>query len=201
MSQFTLIWDSSPLAGNANAVSQSALYRYRLVGGVFISAGFTPSNPLATNATTADSPILDENKVIQFKVQSVCTAGGPSDNSNGLIEVIEFASIIPTITHTVSTSNLSIDVTGTDITKARFTLRKASDNAIVGSPTTVYTSGTSISSSQSGLTYSTNYYWDIELYATVASIDTISQVFTPYPFTTDTPAVCNPVTAMNVSSQ
>jgi len=200
MAQFTLIWNSDSLATNANATSQNALYRYRLVGGSYISAGFTPSNPLGISATTSDSPVLDTNKVIQFKVQAICTANGPTDNDNGVVEVIEFAAIVPTITKDTDSSDIVLNVTGFDITKAKFTLRKASDNSIVGTPTIVNKSGSSISFSQSSLSYSTNYYWQVELYATVNSIDTVSEVFSPYPFTTDAPAVCDPVTAMTITS-
>lgn len=200
MSQFTLIWDSSKLASNANATEQNALYRYRLVGGSYISTGFTPANPLAINAVTSDSPVLDNNKVIQFKISTTCTSNGPTDNDDGIKEVIEFESITPTITKDESSSDIVEDVTGLDMTKARFSLKKSSDNTTVGTPTIVNRVGNSISFSQSGLVYNTNYYWQVELYATVNTVDTISEVFSPYPFTTDAPAVCNPTTSVAVTS-
>lgn len=207
MSQFTLNWNAGDLVGNTNCISQSALYRYRLVGGSFISTGFSPANPLATTAITVDSPTLNENQVIQFEIQVGCTLSGPSYNDNGIQEVIEFAEIVPTITETDNSSTITIDATNTDITKAKFTLRKSSDNSIVGTPTVITKSGSSISYTQSSLNYSTNYYWQVETYATVNSIEVVSSdpvyvgsPFSPYPFTTSAPAVCNPTTSLTVSS-
>lgn len=206
MSQFTLIWNNSALLVSSNALTQTAEYRYRLVGGAYISTGFSPTNPLAKAATTTDSPTLDDNKVIQFKIQTDCTTGGPSDNDNGLQEVINFIEIIPTITKTDTTANITIDATGTDITKARLTLRKASDNSIVDQ-IIVNKVSNNIIRPITGLSYSTNYYWQVEFYANVNSIEVLSSapsyngvVFSPYPFTTNAPAVCDPVTSVTVTS-
>lgn len=202
MSQFTLIWT---VVTNVNTIGQRASYRYRLTGGAFDSAGFTPNNDLSPSTTTVDSPVLGENKVIQFKISTLCTSGGPTDNDNGLQEVIEFAEIVPTIGKTENSSNISINISGTDITKARFTLRKSSDNTSVGTANVVNKSGNTISDSRIGLTSSTNYYWQIELYATVkttevksSDIDYVGVPFSPYPFTTDAPSICPTVT--NITS-
>lgn len=206
MSQFTLIWNNIALLSSPNALTQAAEYRYRLVGGAYIATGFSPDNPLANSVSTTDSPTLDDNKVVQFKIQTLCTAGGPTDNDNGVQEGINFIEIIPTITKTTTTANISINATGTDITKARFTLRKSSDNSIVDQ-TIVNNISNTLVRPVTGLTYSTNYYWEVEFYANVNSVEVISSssiyngtAFSPYPFTTNAPAVCDPVTSVIVSS-
>ena len=207
MSQFTLKWINDDIVGNTNSTNQNALYRYRLVGGNFISAGFNPANPLANNINQTDSPILDNNKVIQFQIEVDCTLSGPSYNDDGIKEDIEFAEIIPTITKTENSSSITVDVTNTDITKAKFTLRKAADNSIVGNPTIVNKVGSTISYSQSSLDFNTNYFWQIEFYAIINNIEVYSSSpnykgtsFSPYPFKTDVPSICDPVTSLTVSS-
>lgn len=205
--QFKLDWLNSKVAASSNSISQRALYRYKAIGGAFISTGFTPANDLATSANTVDSPVLDDNKIVQFEVETICTLNGPALNDNGIQEAIGFACLIPTIAKTDTTSDISIDVTGLDITKARFTLRKSSDNSLVGSSITATPIANSISGSATGLTPSTNYYWQIELYSTVNTIEVISSDVeylgapcSPYPVVTDAPAVCPPVTAATISS-
>jgi hypothetical protein len=205
--QFTLSWSNTALEASSNSLNQRALYRYRTVGGAFISTGFTPANDMATSVNSATSPSLDDNKVVQFEVETICTINGPAINDNGIQEVIGFACITPTITETDTTSGVSINVTGLDIIQARFTLRKSTDNTIVGSPIVASVSGTTISTSVTGLTASTNYYWQVELYAIVNGVTVISSSSdylgapcSPYTFTTSAPAVCAPVTAAAVSS-
>ncbi len=206
MSQFTLDWDNTALLATGNTIGQRAVYRYKSVGGAFISTGFTPDNDLADSVDSVDSPVLDDNKVIEFKIQTLCEVSGPTDNDNGIQEVIDFAEIIPEIGKDDSSSEIEINVTNLDITKARFTLRKASDNSLVTS-TVVNKSVNTIALTKTGLTFLTNYYWQIELYAIVNTIEVISSYleyigtpFSPYPFTTDAPPVCDPVTAMDVTS-
>ena len=104
-----------------------------------------------------------------------------------------------------SSNNASINLTNTDITKVKFTLKKTADNTTVNS-TIVVGSGT-VSSTFNGLTASTNYYFTIEFYATVNNIEVLSSnagyigtVFSPYPFTTATPNVCIPLTSITVTS-
>lgn len=205
--QFTLIWDNSAVLASSNATGQRALYRYKTVGGAFISIGFTPTNDLAKSVSTVDSPVLDDNKVIQFETASLCTSGGPTPNDNGIQEVIEFAAITPVITKDDVSSTITLITTGLDITKAKFTLRKSSDNTIVGTPVVVNVVSSSAATISTGLVYSTNYYWQVELYAIVNSVEVISSnfsyigsAFSPYPFTTNAPAVCNPVTSVTVTS-
>lgn len=207
MAQFTLQWDNTDVLANSNAIAQRALYRQRSIGDPFISAGFFPANDLAKSVNAALSPVLLNNIVYQFKVQSICTQNGPTDNDNGFQEGINFACITPVITKTETTSNITLNVAGLDITKARFTLRKASDNSIAFG---VFTSNNvldSISGDAIGLTSATNYYWQIELFANVNNVEVVSshsdylgQACSPYPFTTNAPVVCDPVISATVDS-
>lgn len=207
MAQFTLTWDNTAVLANPNATAQRALYRLKAVGGAFISAGFTPANDLAKTAITSTTPALGSNIVIETKVQSICTLNGPTDNDNGIQEVIDFSCIVPTLTKTSTTADASLDVTGTDIIKATFTLRKSSDNSIVSGPTVISRSVNTIATGATGLTGSTNYYWQVELHATVqgvevksSSVNYLGTVCGPYAVTTDAPPVCNPITSIDVSS-
>jgi hypothetical protein len=200
MGQFTLTWDNTDIVSDLNSTGQRAAYRYKTLGGAFVTTGFTPSNDLAKSVTTADSPILDDNKVIEFKVQNLCTQNGPTDNDNGIQEVLQFNCLVPTITKTTTTSGISLNVTGLDITKAKFTLRKAVDNTLVGVPVVIDRISNTISVTATPIDSSTNYYWQVNLYATLNNVEVISDLCSPYPFTTDTIPVCNPVTAMTVAS-
>jgi len=205
--QFTLDWSSTNVQANPNATAQRAAYRYKAVGGSFITTGFTPANDLAKTAITADSPSLDDNKVIEFEILTICTVSGPTTNDNGIQEAINFACITPALTNAETQSQIVITLTGLDITKARLTLKKASDNSIVLAPTIVNKVSNAVTYTKTGLVGSTNYYWEIELYATVQGVEVKSSdagylgiSCSPYAFTTSAPSVCAPVTAMDITS-
>lgn len=206
--QFTLYWNNSKILNNANVIAQRALYRLRSVGGNFLTSGFTPANDIAKNITSADSPYIADNIVAQFKIQSICTINGPRDNDNGIKEAINFACISPTIIKTHNQATATINITGLDITKARFTLKKTSDNSVVQSGILgTVTSNTSISYTKVGLIANTSYYWEIELYAVIDNIEVISSnedylgdSCGNYSFTTDSAPTCVPITAITVAS-
>ena len=208
MAQFTLTWNNAAILSNPNSIGQRALYRVKSVGGSFLSTGFTPANDLLTSVTSVLSPTLDENSVHEFKIQGLCTVNGPTDNDNGIKEIISFTCIVPTLVNSITTASASINVANTDISKARFTLRKSSDNSILFGPVIIARVGDSIESGNAtGLTASTNYYWQIELYSTVQGLEVISSnseylgaVCGPYLFMTDAQPVCNPVTSLTVNS-
>jgi hypothetical protein len=205
--QFTLLWSNADALASSNATAFRALYRYKTVGGSFLSTGFTPANNMVKSVTTTDSPALNDNVVIEFKLQTICTVSGPTDNDNGVQEQISFVCIAPTLTNAYNQSQLVLDLTGTDITKARLTLRKSSDNSIILAATTVNRSGTTITYTKTGLTGSTSYYWQVELIANVNSVDVYSSSLeykglpcSPYSFTTDAAPGCSPITAITVTS-
>lgn len=206
--QFTLNWDNTAVLAHPNSTGQRVSYRQKSVGGAWITAGFTPANDLATNVNSADTPnSLLDNVVYEFKVENLCSEGGPTINDNGVREAIEFACITPDTDQDFESASISINLTGTDITKVRFTLKRASDNTIIAGPTVVNRVANAASFNVTGLVPETNYYWQVELYANVNNIEVISsqvaylgQPCSPYPFTTDENPVCNPVTSLDVSS-
>lgn len=175
MAQFPLVWFNTAVIINPNAISQRALYRQKSVGGAFISTGFTPANDLPTTATNVTSPVLADNIVWEFKVQCICTVGGPTDNNNGIVEGIDFACIAPVFSSiTSTTATATLNVTGLDITKARFVVKRLADDVIVSGPTIVNRVGNSITLNMTGLVAGTEYYLDVEYYATVNGVEVIS---------------------------
>lgn len=182
--QFTLTWDSSKVVFSSNATAQTALYRRKSVGGAYISAGFTPANNMAKTVEAALSPVLLDNVIYEFKVQTICTVHGPTNDRNGIQEAINIACILPVVTHTSSQTTITIDVTNTDITKARFVLRKVSDDTIASPSVVVTRIGNSIASTAIGLIAATSYYWQINLYSTVNGIEVIGTTCSPYNVTT-----------------
>jgi hypothetical protein len=207
MAQFSLSWDNSAVLTNTNSISQRCSYKLR-TSDTWLTTGFSPTNDMAKTVITANSTSgLGNNVVYQFKVENICTSGGPTINDNGIQEGINFSCISPTLTETSTTGTLVLDTTGTDITAARVTLKLALDNSIIVAPTIISVSSNSITANATGLTASTNYYWQVELYAIVNNITVISSdttqmgsICSPYPFTTGAPPVCNPVTAGTISS-
>lgn len=207
MAQFVLNWFAAPVMVNPNAIGQRALYRQKSVGGSFISTGFTPANDLNIVAQTTTSPNLDANKIWEFKVQAICTTGGPTDNSNGLVEALKFACLLPTLSSTSFTATIQLNVAGLDITKATFTLHKVSDNSIVYGPVDVNPSGTVIQTTATGIDDDTAYYWTYVLYSVVNGVQVASTASTQLnqecqsaQFTTP-PDVCLPCTATTAVAQ
>lgn len=197
MAVFTLVWDNTVVLANANAIAQRASHRRKDVGGTWFTIGYAPTNDMDKSVSLATSPDLLPNVIYEFRVQAICTTGGPTSNANGIQEQIIFECINPTINHTDVASTISLDVTGLNLTKARFTLRKTSDNTIVSGPITVAVSVNTITTTTTGLTASTNYYWQVELLTTIMGVEVISSsisyldsVCTPYSFTTSVPATC-----------
>lgn len=206
MPQFNLTWFNTAVIINPNATGQRALYRQKSVGGSFISTGFTPANDLPKFASASTSPVLAANTIWEFRVQAICTEGGPTNNDNGIIEAIKFACLTPTLAKTTTTATITLNITGLDITKARFVLHKDSDNSVVSGPTIVNPSGSAISLNVTGLTPDTVYYWMVELYSTVNGVEVISSAVSQLgapcqsaDFETDED-VCQPITALTVTS-
>lgn len=207
MAQFNLSWFNTAVIINPNAISQRALYRQRLVGGAWISTGFTPANDLPKTASASQSPVLANNIVWEFKVEAICEEGGPTINDNGLQEGLKFACLEPVISNIdVDSATIALNVINTDISSATFILHKAADDVVVAGPTTIARVSNSITWNVTGLDPETNYYVETILYAIVngaqiASNDAdqlnascISEDFV-------TPAdTCAPVTAADITS-
>lgn len=195
MAQFTLTWDNSNVLADSNVVSQKLFYRYKTIGGAFIAGA-----DLSKDTKSVDSPILSDNRVIEFIIQCSCNENGPSDNDNGIQEAIQFTCIVPNIVKTHNQSTATLNLTGLDITKVKFTLKKSTDNTIVGTPVIVNVINNGASITNTGLVEVTNYYYQIELYANVSNIEVKSSVCSPYPFQTNVLPACDPITFLTVTS-
>lgn len=174
MPQFVLNWYAAPVMVNPNSIGQRASYRQKAVGGSFITTGFTPSNDLNIVAQTITSPNLAANKIWEFKVEALCTSGGPTINNNGIQEALKFACISPTLSSTTTTVTAQLNITGLDITKAQFTLHKVSDNSTTYGPVTNTPSGSIIQAVATGQTPDTAFYWEIILYTTLNGVEIAS---------------------------
>lgn len=208
MAQFNLTWINTVLLINPNVTAQRALYRQKSIGGAFINTGFTPSNDLPVTASAVSSPVLADNRIWEFKIQAICTVGGPTDNQNGIQEGLKFACIQPIVSASITTAQAVLNVANTDIIKARFTVHRDDNNAVAFGPVTVNRVGNSITANATGLSGSTDYYWETELYTTVNGVEVISSALPPVglgvscisnTFTTDD-AICDPLTDIDVSA-
>lgn len=176
MATFTLNWDNSLVLAEPNAINQRASYRVKTVGGAFITAGFAPANDLATTDVTTVLAGATANKIYEFKIEALCTAGGPTMNDNGIVEQIVFLCVAPSsLTQTSSSVTISLDLTATDITKVRFRLRKQGDDSLVQTITTVCPGAIgSTSANFTALAANTAYYVTAEFYCTINGVEVIS---------------------------
>lgn len=169
-----LSWDNTVLLANANVLAVRAYWRLKTVGGAFNTTGFSPANDMNKSIVTTSFTVSSSNvnKVFEFKISSICSEGGPTDN--GLVEGIVFSCIVPSLVSYTNRVDVDINFTGTDITKVRYTLKKQSDNSIVGGPIIVNVVANNAPHSFTGLIANTGYYLEVELYATVNGTEVIS---------------------------
>ena len=161
-----LTWDNTDLLLNTNVIAQRALQRMKIIGGSFLTTGFSPANDLATSITSVNFTGT-ANRIYEFKIQAICTSGGPTDNTNGIKEGITFGCITPDIEVLGTTSvSISIDTTGTDIEGANIKIKKQSDNSIVGTDD-VPVALSSIDKTFTGLVANTDYYFEVVFYTTI----------------------------------
>lgn len=206
MAQFNINWFNAAVIINPNATAQRVSHRQKSVGGAFTTTGYTPLNDLPTSASASLSPVLANNIVWEFKVEAICTEGGPEANTNGNQEGLKFACLVPSLTFDTDSAQIVLNVAGTDITAATFILRRVDDNTAVDGPTTVARVGTGITREAEGIDPGTDYYWEIIQYAIVngsqiASNDAsqLGASCFSIDFTT-TEDTCLPVTDLDISS-
>lgn len=177
MASSILTWDNTNVLANPNVSRQRVSKRVKTVGGPFLITGFTPANDLPKSVNTVDADVT-ANKVYEFKVEAICTFGGPTANDNGIIEGIAFGCIVPSFTQTINTGQVVVNLIDTDITKVRFILRKLSDNSLVANQT-VSRVGDSVTANFSGLAPNTGYWVEYDLYAMVNGIEVSYEVQNP----------------------
>lgn len=167
-------WDNTAVSASSNVISQRLSWREKTVGGGFNTTSVTPSNDMAKTVSAADFTAATVNKVYEFKVEAICTEGGPTANLNGIVENIVFSCVTPEpIVVTTTTLNFHINIPSTDITKARLRLRLQSDNSLIATQTVTKASN-AIDYTFTGLTNNTGYYVEIEYYAMVNGVEVIS---------------------------
>ena len=206
MAQFNLVWFNTAVIINPNSSGQKVSHRQKSIGGAYFSTGYTPVNNLPKTASTIQSPVLANNIVWEFKVECLCTEGGPTINDNGNQEGLKFSCLTPSLSYTTNSATIVLNVTGLDITSATFTLKKVSDNSVVSGPTTVARVGAGISHTVMGLNPGTGYYWEYIMYAIVNGsqiqsndANQINASCFSVNFTTNED-VCPPVTNANITS-
>lgn len=169
-----LRWDNTAALANPNVIAQRASKRIKTVGGAYSTLGFTPTNDLVMIAVPEMSVTVVDNKVYEFKVESICSSGGPTANSNGIQEGIAFVCIPPDISEDIDTVTVNVDLAGTDITKVRYTLRRQDNNVIIGGPTIVNKVADAALHIFDPVDDNTAYYLTVEMYAVVGGVEVIS---------------------------
>lgn len=173
MAIFHCSWDNTTIANNSNVIYQRLSWREKSVGGAFNTTSIIPTNDLDKTVSSVDFVSASYNKVYEFILEVFCSLGGSTQNSNGIVEKISFDCITPTLSPDTSLINFSLNVINTDITKARIVLKLQSDNTVITTQT-VNRVGNLIDYAFNGLTSSTGYYFEVELYATVNGVEVVS---------------------------
>lgn len=168
MAALTLTWDNTNILANPNVVAVRALWRLKIIGGTFYTTGFSPANDLSPLLNTVDFTGFTVNKLYEFKVQSICSAGGPTDNTNGIEQGIVFGCILPVLESTNHSVTVDIDVTGTEIAGADITLKKQSDNSEIETTGAIDAVANHVNFVfDSGVVANTGYYVEIMLYTLI----------------------------------
>lgn len=178
MATFTLHWDNTAVLANSNVTAQRASYRRRSVGGTFATTGFTPANDMAKSVVSAVTGTLLDNVVYQFKVEAICTSGGPSINSNGLVENIKFDCIIAEVAPQSNSVLVKYTSLPVDIISVDFTIWDNAGTSIIQGPFNVPVVAGATQRMFTGLASATNYQSGIKLRA-VLNNATITQVISP----------------------
>lgn len=168
-----LAWDNTALLLSPNVIAVRAWQRQKVLGGTFYTTGFSPSNDLAPGLVSTEFVAAVPNKIYEFKVESICESGGPTENTNGLQEGIEFGcldlDVIPVLDGDNSWSG-NIDVSGTDIEGVIYTLKLQADDSVVDGPDDVPQLLGQCQIDYTGLTPNTAYYVEAQFYATVNGV-------------------------------
>jgi hypothetical protein len=172
MATIPISWDNSAVNANVLATGQRVSKRIKALIGAFDTLGFAPVNDMAKTVNSAVSTILP-NRVYEYKVEAICSSGGPIINNNGPRDGIVFECIVPTFITTSTTIDVVVDLLNKDITKIRVRLKKQSDNSLIGT-ITANKVGNNATANFTGLVGGTAYYVEIELYALVNGVEVIS---------------------------
>lgn len=174
MAIFNCSWDNTTIYNNSNVNFQRLSWREKSIGGLFNTTSIVPANDLDRTINSVDFISASYNKIYEFILEVFCSSGGSTQNSNGIVEKIAFDCILPqSIGILDTTATLNFNLSNTDITKIRLTLKLQSNGNVVSS-VTVNRSGNFLNHTFTGLTPNTGYYFELELYANVNEIEVIS---------------------------
>jgi len=171
MATLYLSWDNSAISGNPNVISQRVSWRRKSIGGAYFTTGMSPSNDMSPATNGASHTTVVVNQVFEYKVEAICTEGGPISNLNGNQEGIIFqCNIMPEFTPGANNILVELDVSATDIIKARIKLYKAFDDSLQDNLVVTASAGT-ISHDFTGLAVGTPYYVTIDYIALVNGVE------------------------------
>lgn len=183
MANFSIDWDNSQVNASSNALNQRVSKRISPDSNnpgatpTFSTAGFTPTNDMNKSVSHATTTGL-ANVLYEFKVEAICTTGGPTINNNGVRQEIVFECIPVTLIVNTSAPDsslkASINTIGLDITKVRYILKDGITNAIISSQI-INTNQIGLTTATfTGLTANHPYYASAEFYSIVNGVEVIS---------------------------
>lgn len=199
MALILIKWTNTAVLASPTATAQRASKRIKALGGSYDMLGFIPANDMAKSVSQATADIIP-NRIYEFIVEAICGTGGPTPNNNGPVEGIVFQCIAPSFEVTHNHAAVILNLVNTDIHKMKVTLHKQSDDSVVG-VLIANRIGDVVTANFAGLTPTTGYWVEIELYAIINGVEVISSATNylnaicgtnaaPYQFTTDSVPVC-----------
>lgn len=143
-SGFTFDWDNTALATDSNVIGQRISFRPKDTLGAWHTAGFTPSNDINKTIHHAINPLIADNLIYQFKLETICGVGGPVISNNDIQEQITFQCVEPSYTYLIQgvPGFLETDITISlhnldDVNSVDLLIRKVSDDSLFRGPYTM----------------------------------------------------------------
>jgi len=166
MGTIRLNWNNINVTGVLGLLVRASK-RIKAIGGAWDTSNFTPANDMANTVNETDADVVN-NKVYQFKLESICSGGGITPNLNGIQENIYFACTGAVHSQTHNTVLITVTTTNCDWSKIRVTIRLTADDSLIDSEDVVVPVGAgSVAAYFSGLTPLTSYYYEVEMFASV----------------------------------
>jgi hypothetical protein len=182
MSSFILNWTP---AGGLNSTGQQVQYKQST------SSTWITAATLSASANTYTITSLLDNVIYDFQIVNLCTFGGPTSGAS--FQTISLTCPTVSTTPTYNSVSFNFPNLGGSITEYRVDLMDAPGTSILAFKT-ITASGTTISDTFLGLSYSTNY----QLRVTVKA-NTYTKQCPLVPFTTDNLPTCDAPTSLSVT--
>ncbi len=135
MATIDLNWDNTAVNASGNVTGQRASKRIKAVGGAWSTSGFMPANDMA-KAVNYTSANITSNRIYEFKIETLCSVGGPIINDNGIKEGIVFECAGGFSSEPGTSGQLKAKITGfnvsvPDFNKVKFALYDASNTTLL----------------------------------------------------------------------